>query len=249
MKTDQEKGLNQRWAKLSSSTLKHRWHCDQQPARKQQITTPEQTQCDVWDERGQQTRRKRSRFHSFLLAAPWSRAYKTQNHFYFFPAFVFRCLRLFLFLSDITFLSLGQSARTGEGLKYCMETQTHTHTQQPFLCKYKRIGSESDRRLSYSQWSWLTKKGPQSSVWQLPSITYLNKSLARRRWRIKDPHVTVTQAEVHNPEVVEMCHLLRLSVPTPTLQSFFSLTPVWDGVYDEEDGWKRQKKERWDLAD
>lgn len=133
------KGLNQRWAKLSSSTLKHRWHCDQQPARKQQITTPEQTQCDVWDERGQERRRKRSRFHSFLLAAPWSRAYKTQNHLYFFLAFVFRCLRLFLFLSDITFLSLGQSARTGEGLKYCMETQTHTHSSSHFYANIKEL--------------------------------------------------------------------------------------------------------------
>lgn len=56
-------------------------------------------------------------------------------------------------------------------------------------------------------------------------------------------HLPVTRAAVHTPGVGQMCHLLPRPVPTPTP----SPTPLWDGVYGEEDGWKRQKDAIWQI--
>lgn len=55
----------------------------------------------------------RGPFHSFPPVAPLSRAYKIISSW----RSVFQRLHLFLFLSDITFVSLGQSAGTLEALR------------------------------------------------------------------------------------------------------------------------------------
>lgn len=56
-------------------------------------------------------------------------------------------------------------------------------------------------------------------------------------------HLPVTPAVVSTPGVGQMCHLLPRPVPTPTPPP----PPLWDRVYGEEDGWKRQKDAIWQM--
>lgn len=145
---------------------------------------------------------------------------KRQNHLYFFR----RLSVFFLFLSDITFLSLGQSAGTGEGVKYCTETQTHTHTTQtltqsltrePFLRKSKRIGCAS----VLLPVKLIERKRVRSLLSTIRQI-YLNRSIVRRRWRIKNQHVAVTQAEC-TPLMWWKCVISYVFLFLLLLQSFF----------------------------